>query len=589
MATLNAWATVDANNNAAPPDGWPENTMQYSEVNNTGRAVQGTMARYFRDVNGSLQAGGVADAYTVTLNETSYTAYFAGMYFACGILATNTGASTINVNGIGVQNIVQRDGTPLPAGILDVGGIYEFRYDGTNFQLMGTLGGAVSLAQATLTNDNDVDLVDTDVALRVGAADPDTASHIEVSDFQIQSKADAATAQQLSLNPLGGDVRAGAQSGTGSVRLFDDGIERFATSTLGDVFVRNNSNADPTVPDIFSSEIQFRTQDNNEYGGVGYAAGTALRVFNRAHGGLVQLNGENAAGSARVMVEGDPDGSVTLRYPDANIIRALTIADHFAVRSDGNTDTEQRGVNLQHQNGTNRATLRHNGAEALIVRNQIHGGNINLEAENAGGIVRSVLVGDPDNDTALFDNGVEVARTLPTASGGFEVNNTSTGAGFERVLTISDLGAGIAVEAIKTSDDSVLNSTTLVDDSELSGFALAANTTYRIDGYFIVSADNVAAGIRYALQSSQVFTNSEWGSIALLGPTNDFSGVQLSTTTVQGYVFDDITTKFIRVQGFVVTGGSAPIVDLQFAQQVAVGGSNTFMRTGSWLQFIPIA
>ena len=138
MAALNDWNVSDAANNAAPPDGWPENTMQYSEVNDTGRAVQGTLKRFFADVNGSLQAGGVADAYTVTLNESGYTAYFQGMYFALEINATNTGASTINVNGIGVQNIVARDGAALSAGALESGGIYELRYDGTDFQLMGT-------------------------------------------------------------------------------------------------------------------------------------------------------------------------------------------------------------------------------------------------------------------------------------------------------------------------------------------------------------------------------------------------------------------------------------------------------------------
>ncbi len=39
----------------------------------------------------------------------------------------------------------------------------------------------------------------------------------------------------------------------------------------------------------------------------------------------------------------------------------------------------------------------------------------------------------------LFQAGAEVARTLTAAAGGWEVNNTLTGAGFERVLTASDV------------------------------------------------------------------------------------------------------------------------------------------------------
>ena len=138
MSTLNAWDIVDANNDDAPPDGWPESTMNYSDVNDAGRAVQGTLKRYFADVNGSLVAGGIADAYTLTLNETGYVAYFAGMYFACKINAANTGASTMNVNGIGVRNIVDRAGNALEGGEITSGIIYEFRDDGTELQLMST-------------------------------------------------------------------------------------------------------------------------------------------------------------------------------------------------------------------------------------------------------------------------------------------------------------------------------------------------------------------------------------------------------------------------------------------------------------------
>jgi hypothetical protein len=47
-----------------------------------------------------------------------------------------------------------------------------------------------------------------------------------------------------------------------------------------------------------------------------------------------------------------------------------------------------------------------------------------------------------NGDVAMFHNGIEMARTALIGSGGFEVNNTVTGAGFERVLTVSDLGGG---------------------------------------------------------------------------------------------------------------------------------------------------
>lgn len=141
MGTLNDWDVTDANNNDAPPDGWPENTMNYSDVNNTGRAVQGTLKRFFADINGSLDAAGIADAYTLTLNESGYAAYFDGMLFSCTIPIINaTTTPTIDVNGIGAANIVSREGTAIGVGELHAGGVYDFRHDGTNVRVVGGQG-----------------------------------------------------------------------------------------------------------------------------------------------------------------------------------------------------------------------------------------------------------------------------------------------------------------------------------------------------------------------------------------------------------------------------------------------------------------
>lgn len=136
MSTLNDWNTTDANNNATPPDGWPEN-MDYNQVNDTGRAVQGTLARFFNDINGSLAAAGLVNAYTLTLNESGYTAYFDGMYFTCSIPITNTSTTvTMNVNGIGARNVVNAEGSALAVGDLVAGGMYSFYDDGTNLRVV---------------------------------------------------------------------------------------------------------------------------------------------------------------------------------------------------------------------------------------------------------------------------------------------------------------------------------------------------------------------------------------------------------------------------------------------------------------------
>lgn len=207
-------------------------------------------------------------------------------------------------------------------------------------------------------------------------------------------------------------------------------------------------------------------------------------------------------------------------------IRAIAGSSGLLVRSDGSTDTELRSINLQHADGTNRAIIRHNSDPDLLIRNQIHGGNLLLEAEDSGGAIRSLVSGDPDDDVKLFDVGVEVARTLPAASGGFEVNNTLTGAGFERVLTTSDAGGGGAPGGVNhdiqfnnagafggdtgfTYDDGN-DLVTLSNGANFAELVATGGGQVRVQsedggdeaGYFIENADTSAGGGRLVLDNT---------------------------------------------------------------------------------------
>lgn len=484
MAELNDWDVIAANNNDTPPDGWPENSMNYSEVNDTGREGMAVLARYFQDINGSLTTGGVADAYTLTLNA-GHTAY-TGLYFAATIHATNTGASTINVNGIGIQSIVDRAGNALVGNEMSAGGIYEFRYDGTNMQLMGSHGGALSASTAVLINTNDPDLVDTDVPLLVGAADPNTEQHIEMGPTVIQSKSDNTTAATISINSLGGDVNIGAQSGTGEVILYRDGFIRADT-------------------------------------GVG--------------GG-------------------------------------------FNVRSDGNSDTEQRLLGLLHQNGARRGFLGYvSGSASLLVRNEIHGADVAFQGEDLGGTVRNVFVGDPDGASKLHYAGGEVVETLPDFSGGLRANNTLTGGGYERVLTVSDNG----VIKRKTSDTGRTTST-LSDDPHLKSFSLEANTWYSIYLHLHITSGSATSEYKMAFQLSQ---SEQAGSYVghFMGDTQ--VGIVLHssdlTTPATRNLFGPDTDYTAILDGLIHTHASlASTIDFQWAQEVSDPNALT-LHEGSYM------
>ena len=82
------------------------------------------------------QAAGSANVYTASLNP-ALTTYTEGVAIAVKINAANTGASTININGLGAKSIRDPRGNTLPAGKLTAGSIYTLRYNGTNFILQG--------------------------------------------------------------------------------------------------------------------------------------------------------------------------------------------------------------------------------------------------------------------------------------------------------------------------------------------------------------------------------------------------------------------------------------------------------------------
>lgn len=61
----------------------------------------------------------------------------------------NTGASTVNVNSIGVKSITMEDGTAVPAGYID--GVTTIKYDLSNdrFEMMGNAIGTMSITLVT--------------------------------------------------------------------------------------------------------------------------------------------------------------------------------------------------------------------------------------------------------------------------------------------------------------------------------------------------------------------------------------------------------------------------------------------------------
>lgn len=77
------------------------------------------------------------NAKTITLNPAPGS-YYDGLCFAFKNITENTGAVTINVNGLGAKSIKKPNGNDVAAGNLKAGSVYTVRYNGTNFILQGS-------------------------------------------------------------------------------------------------------------------------------------------------------------------------------------------------------------------------------------------------------------------------------------------------------------------------------------------------------------------------------------------------------------------------------------------------------------------
>jgi hypothetical protein len=152
-----------ANNNAVPPDGFPEN-MNYSDVNNAARELMAKLARW-RDTAfaGTKTTAGTQPAYTLVSGQTNG-AYAVGQRFAFKAHASATSAVTLNVDGAGAVAIVDSRGVQFGSGDITLNGVYEVVYTSAgNFRcvsqlakasLIALVGGGLASATATAGSGN---------------------------------------------------------------------------------------------------------------------------------------------------------------------------------------------------------------------------------------------------------------------------------------------------------------------------------------------------------------------------------------------------------------------------------------------------
>lgn len=152
MAELNnsstgQWSETDANNISASPDGWPNGTF-FNQVEPIGRSTMGAIKRFWDRINGTISSTGSTNAYVYTPANLSYpTAIVTGEEYSFKANFTNTGVSTLNINGLGAQPLFKQGSTgpvALTGGEIQSGQIVKVQYDGVSYQILSSISSPLS-------------------------------------------------------------------------------------------------------------------------------------------------------------------------------------------------------------------------------------------------------------------------------------------------------------------------------------------------------------------------------------------------------------------------------------------------------------
>ena len=136
------------------PTGGPNNDGRYPLTNALGVQILVDCPAKISQLAISTYAGvsgGTANALTVTLNPP-LTAHTAGLPITFLAAAANTGATTVNINGLGAVAIKRLDGTDLRVGDIMAGQRCEVIYTGTSYVLTNAVREATTVSGLTAAN-----------------------------------------------------------------------------------------------------------------------------------------------------------------------------------------------------------------------------------------------------------------------------------------------------------------------------------------------------------------------------------------------------------------------------------------------------
>jgi serine/threonine protein kinase len=92
--------------------------------------INSNFSELYNGIGGSVLLSSVSGTNTITATSTTYSSYFAGSTIAFVASGANTGAVTLNINGLGAKAITKQGSTALTQGDIKSGQIVMVTYDG---------------------------------------------------------------------------------------------------------------------------------------------------------------------------------------------------------------------------------------------------------------------------------------------------------------------------------------------------------------------------------------------------------------------------------------------------------------------------
>lgn len=285
--TLSDIATALTNSLAKDGQTTPTANLPMGGFKHTGVAVAAATTDYARAdqvQNGSLvYLTSVSGADTITATAAiSLSAYAAGQKFHFVSAGANTGAVTLNINGIGAKSVTKNGATALAAGDIPNAAVVEVTYDGTQFQVTKIKQGTASVYDVGTSANNVVQL---NGSAQLPAVDGSLLTGINTTQIQPISASVGSNALTIRASSLSLDFRS-TTLGSGTVTRVTGTPSNLVISSGSTLGTTNGVQSDIAV-------LAINNAGTIELAAVNIAGGVDL-----SETGLISTTAEGGAGAA---------------------------------------------------------------------------------------------------------------------------------------------------------------------------------------------------------------------------------------------------------------------------------------------------